>query len=179
MFHLGILNENREVSLFLMARFPAPASPNGDQFRRIWLTFYGDAFEDVNNDFVITPVNELHEIPDCLRHDYSVLQLIGASLHKLQLTYQPEKVVTKAKDDPDTFHSVESSIPAGLFRGLKERGEVTTLSLYFRARPVQVEALYALKVRLRDEKDFRPFEEYRDKNGEIRLVIKSSYIYQG
>ena len=173
------MNENREVSLSLMARFPTPAFPNGDQYQRIWLYFYGDAFENVDNDFVITPVNELHEIPDPLKHDPSVLQLIGTGLHKLQLTYQPEKVVTKAKDDPDAFHLVESSIPAGLFRGLVERGEPTTLSLYFRARTVQVEALHALKVRLRDEKDFRPFEEYRDKNGEIRLVIKSSYIYQG
>ena len=179
MFHMGIFNENREVSLYLMARFPAPASPNGEQFRRIWLTFYGDAFEDVNKDFVITPVNELHEIADPLKHDTSVLQLAGTVLHKLQLTYQPEKVVTKAKDDPDTFHLVESSIPVGLFKGLKERGEATTLTLYFRASTAQVEALHALKVRLRDEKDFKPFNEYRDKNGEIRLVIKSSYIYQG
>ena len=43
----------------------------------------------------------------------------------------------------------------------------------------QVEALRALKERLTVEKDFEPFEEYRDKNGEIRSVIKSSCIYQG
>ena len=176
---MGILNENREVSLFLMARFPTPDFPSGDQFQRFWLNFYGDAFVDVNNDFVITPVNELHEIADPLRDDTSVLQLTGAGLHKLQLTFQPKKVVTKAKDDPERFHLVESSIAAGLFRSLVERREATTLSLYFRARTVQVEALHALKVRLRDEKDFKPFKEYRDKNDEIRLVIKSSYIYQG
>ena len=81
--------------------------------------------------------------------------------------------MTKAKYDSDAFHLVESSIPAGLFRGLVEPGESTSLSLYLRARPVQVVALHALKVRLREEKDFRPFEEYRDKNGLIKLVIKS------
>ena len=108
-----------------------------------------------------------------------MVELIGTELHKLQLTYQPKKVVTKAKDNPDKFHLVKGLFPAGLFRGLVERGEATTLSLYFRAKPAQVEALGALKERLRVEKDFRPFEEYRDKNGEIRLVIKSSCIYQG
>ena len=108
-----------------------------------------------------------------------MVELIGTGLHKLQLTYQPENVVTKAKDKPDAFHLVKSSFPAGLFRGLVERGEATIPGLYFWAKPAQVEALGALKERLRVEKDFRPFEEYRDKNGGIRLVIKSSCIYQG
>ena len=70
---MGILNENREVSLSLMAGFPTPAYPNGAQYQRIWLFFYGDAFLTVDNAFVITPVNEIHEIPDHLRHDDSVL----------------------------------------------------------------------------------------------------------
>ena len=171
MVHLGVLNENREVSLSLTARFPTSASPSGDQFQRMWLNFYGDAFEDVDKDFVITPVNELHEIADPLRNHLTVFQLVGTELHKLQLTYKPEKVVTKGKDNPDAFNLAASSFPAALFRGLVGRDEATTLSLYFRAKPAHVEALYTLKERLRNEKDFRPFEEYRDKNGQIKSVI--------
>ncbi len=169
MIHVGVLNENREASLSLRAQFPK--DPSAENFQRVWFYFYGDAFQNLESDFMITPVNELHEIPDPLKAHESVVSLAGIGLHKLQLTYEPEKVVTKAKDDPDEFLA-ESSLPAYLFRSLVDREGPMTLSLYFRANPIQVEALDALKERLRVEKDVRPFEEYRDKNGLIRLVIQ-------
>ena len=45
--YMGVLNENREVSLFLRALFPKIPStndPSGDKSHFMGLNFYGDAF---------------------------------------------------------------------------------------------------------------------------------------
>ena len=173
MIQMGVLNENREVSLFLRAHFPKlDGGPGSDKFQRMGLYFYGDAFRKFDSDFVITPVNNPEEISGLLSDRESVTDAMGKDLHKLCLTYQPDKVVTKAKDDPEEFAMPESSRPAGIFKSLVERKGPVTLILYFRARSAQIDALHALKGRLQDEQDFVPFKEYRDKNGNIRLVIK-------
>lgn len=133
---MGVLNENREVSLFLRALFPKIPStndPSGDKSHFMGLNFYGDAFQNVDNDFVITPVYDFHTMPAPLKYHETAISLLGTNLYKLQLIYQPEKVVTKGKDDPLAFSPSSCSWPANAFRGLVRHGDPKTLNLYFRA----------------------------------------------
>ena len=98
----------------------------------------------------------------------SVLKaIIGKNLYKLQLTYEPQKVVTKAKDDPDEFSMPESLHAATLFRSLVKCESLTTITLYFCATGEDIDALNDIRDRLKQEKDNKPFNEYRDKNGKI------------
>lgn len=170
MFRLGIWTENRETSLFLGARFPRlPSDSNTTEepFQRIWYYFYGDAFEAVESDITITKVTEYEELPDIITDRMSVLEAGATGLYKLQLTYKPEKVVTKAKDGPDAFSMPESSHAAQLFRSLVECETLTTLTLYFDHDYAPVDAVNQLKDRLKYEKDVKPSVEYHNKNGKI------------
>ena len=174
MLRLGKLIENRETSLFLRARFPRFAS-DGEPFQRIGLHFYGDAFETFEGDIVMTKVNELEELPELLMDRVSVLNAAETNLYKLQLTYKPEKVVTKAKDGPDTFSMPESSRPYELFRSLVECETPRILTLYFepeREGYDAVQAVNEIRDRLKYEKDVMPSVEYRNKYGKIVLVTK-------
>lgn len=83
-------------------------------------------------------------------------------MHKLQLTYKPEKVVTKAKNDPESFAMPESSHAAHLFQSLVEREGPTTLDVYARITPENMKALHAIRDCLEQEKDVKPFNKYRD-----------------
>ena len=59
--YIGVLNENREVSLFLRAlipKIPSTNDPSGGNSHFMGLNLYGDAFANVDNDFVITPVKD-------------------------------------------------------------------------------------------------------------------------
>ena len=179
MIRLGTLTENRETSLFLCARFPRLASdsnPSGEPFQRLWLNFYGDAFETFESDFVIAKVNEYKELPDKLTDRESVINALETGLYKLQLTYKPGKVVTKAVDGPDAFSMPESSHSAQLFRSLVECEMPTTLTLYFDHDPAPGDLVIDLMNKLRDrlqyEKDAEPSVEYRNKKGKIVLVIE-------
>ena len=174
MLSLGKLVENRETSLFLRARFPRFAS-DGEPFSRIGFHFYGDAFETFESDIVMTKVNGLEELPDLLMDHNSVLNAAETNLYKLQLTYKPEKVVTKAKDGPDTFSMPESSRPYQLFKSLIECETPTTLTLYFKPDREGHDAVHAvngIRARLKYEKDVMPSVEYRNKYGKIVLVIQ-------
>ncbi len=170
MIKFARVHENRETSLSLLARFPKAASgnnPMNKEFQRVRFNFYGDAFETFKSDFVISEVKELKELPSILADRKSVLSGVAQDLHKIHLKYQPEKVVTKAKNDPESFAMPESSDLAHLFKSLVERGGPMTLDLYARITPGGVEALHAVRDRLEKEKDVQPFNEYRDKNGKI------------
>ena len=130
--------------------------------------FYGNAFQSFEHDFEITFVTELSDLHKILADRVSVLKaIIGKNLYKLQMTYKPQEVVTKAKDDPDAFSMPESSHAARLFRYLVERESPTTITLYFCATYEDVDALNYIRYRLRQEKDIKPFNEYRNKNGNI------------
>ena len=134
--HMGVLNEKREVSLFLRALFPKIPSTNdtsGGKFQHMNFNFYGDAFQNIDKDFVITPVNDFHELPAPLKNHQTVIRLTEKSLHKLQSIYQPEKVMTKGKDDPFAIFPSSCSWPATAFRGLVRHGDPKALNLYFRA----------------------------------------------
>ena len=164
----------------LGARFPRFGSDNDatvEEFQRIWFHLNGDAFETFESDFVITEVNEYKELPDILTDRMSVLKAIGHNLHKLQLTYKPDKVVTKGKDDPDDFLMPESSQAAQLFRYLVEGDTPKTLTLYLIADPATLYTLNAIRDRLEQEMIVKPSVEYRNKNGKIVLVIEV-LIYQ-
>ena len=126
---------------------------------------------------MITAVNEYEELPDILTDHEPVLFAVGKGLHKLQLTYKPEKVVTKGKDDPDDFLMAESSHAAELFKYLVEGETPKTLTIYFRAVPGDLWTLNAIRDRLKYEKDVKPFVEYCNKNGKIVLVIEV-LVYQ-
>ena len=180
MIQLKRWTENRETCLILVARFPRFGSDNDatvEEFQRIWFHFYGDSFETFESDFVITEVDEHKELPDILTDCVSVHNAIGRNLHKLQLTYKPDKVVTKAKDDPDDFLMPESSHAAGLFRYLVEGKATRSLTLYFLANPATLYTLNAIRDRLEYEMIVKPSVEYRNKNGKIVLVIEiPSYL---
>ncbi|KAK0514239.1 hypothetical protein JMJ35_002856 [Cladonia borealis] len=174
LIQLNRLTENRETSLSLCAHFPRFRYATEEQFqRRIWFQFYGDAFENFESDFVITKVNGYKELPDVLTYHISVVCALGKDLHKLQWTYKPEKVVTKAKDDPYDFLIPESSYEAQLFRDLVEGETPKTLTLYFLADPATLHALNAIRDRLEYEMIVKPSVEYRNKNGKI--VRQRSY----
>ena len=178
------LHENRETSLSLLARFPkasTPYNPMMEKFHRIWFNFYGDAFENFERDFVISKVMDVSELPSMLTKLESVVKDVGRNLHKIQLRYQPEKVVTKHKNDLDwldpaanqgadavfAFELPASRSPAALFRSLVEGKDPMNLDVYAQLKPTAVEALHEIKNRLEQEKGVAPFNEYRDKNGKI------------
>ena len=165
------MTQNRETSIALHACFPKFASRNNaarEQFQRIGFYFYGNAFKSFKSDFEITYVTELSDLHEILADRVSVLKaIIGKTLYKLQMTYKPQKVVTKAKDDPDAFSMPESSHAARLFRYLVECETLTTITLYFCATHEDIDALNDIRDRLKQEKDIKPFNEYRDKNGKI------------
>ena len=126
---------------------------------------------------MITEVNEVEELPHILTARGSVLEAVGNNLHKLQLTYKPEKVVTKGKDDPDDFLKPGVSWSAEMFRYLVEGETPKTLTLYFIADPATLHALNAIRDRLEYEMIVKPSVEYRNKNGKIVLVIEV-LVYQ-
>ena len=180
----GRLHENRETSLFLLARFPKTAlgnNPMSEEFHRIWLNFYGDAFENFERDFVISQVMDVSELPSTLTKLESVVKAVGRNLYKIQLRYQPEKVVTKHKNDLDwsdpaanrgadavfRFELPASRNLAALFRSLVKGKDPMTLDVYTQLKPWAVESLHEIKNRLEQEKGVAPFNEYRDKNGNI------------
>ena len=168
---LGSLIQNRETSLALHAAFLKFASgnnPGREQFQRMVFYFYGNAFRTLESDFEITFVTELGDLHEILADRVSVLKaIIGKNLYKLQLTYKPQKVVTKAKDAPDEFSTPESSHAARLFRYLVKCESLTTITLYFCATGEDIDALHDIRERLKYEKDVTPFNEYRDEKGKI------------
>ena len=62
---------------------------------------------------------------------------------------------------------LESSHTAHLFKSLVEREGPATLDVYVRTTPENVKALHVIRDRLKQEKDVKPFNDYRDKNGKI------------
>lgn len=130
--------------------------------------FYGNAFRMLESDFEITFVTELGDLHEILADRVSMLKaMIGKNLYKLQLTYKPQKVVTKAIDNPDEFSMPESSHAAGLFRYLVKCESLTTITLYFCATGEDIDALHDIRERLKYEKDLMIFNEYRSKRGNI------------
>lgn len=147
---------------------PASADqPNRNKFQRIWLNFFGDAFENIESDVVISKVEDVKELPDLLAKSETVITSVGKTLHKLCFRYQTNKVVAKAKNAPESFALEESSHAARQFRYLVDQEGTMSFDLYIRARSDDVEMIGAIKDRLKLEKDIKPFPEYRDKNGKI------------
>ena len=165
------MTQNRETSIALRACFPKFASSNTattEQFHRVGFHFYGNAFQSFESDFEINSVTELSDLHEMLAERVSVLKaMTGKNLYKLQMTYKPQEVITKAKDDPDVFSMRETSHAARLFSYLVECETPTTITLYFCATHEDIDALVDIRDRLKQEKDIKPFNEYRDKNGKI------------
>ena len=166
------ITENRETYLYLHARFPrSPADdhPNSQKFQYMGFRFYGDAFQSFDRDFLLTPVTEADKLPVILKDDQLIIAAMAekGDVHKLDLTYQPNKVVTRSKDDPDGFSKPESSYAARLLRHLVEGETPKTLTLCFRAQGNRLKDLNDLKDRLEHERDILPFQEYRNSKGQI------------
>ena len=170
------VTENYESHLYVQARFPrspSESSLNPQQFQYMGFRFYGDAFQSFDRDFLLTQITDTANLPDILKADTSVVEMIEqkGGIFKLELTYQPDKVITRSKDDPEEFSMPESSHSAQLLRGLVETEGPKTLTLCFRANEKKIEALNNLKDRLMHEQDIMPFQQYRGAKGEIMLVI--------
>ena len=147
---------------------PATADqPNRKNFQRMWLNFFGDAFENIESDVVISKVEDVKQLLDLLAKREAVITTVGTNLHKLCFRYQTNKVVAKAKNAPESFTFEESSYAARQFRYLVDQEGTMSFDLYIRATRDEVKALEAIKGRLKLQKDFVPFPEYRDKNGKI------------
>ena len=166
------VTENYETYLCVQGRFPS--SKNAQQFQYMGFRFYGDAFQSFDRDFLLTRVTEVEKLPDILKGDTQAITGITekGDLCKLELTFQPDKVVTKDKDDPEEFSMSESSHAAKLLRDLVEGEGPKTLTLCFRANDTRLRDLEDLKDRLLHEQTVLPFQEYRDSNGKIVLVIE-------
>ena len=136
--------------------------------------FYGDAFQSFDRDFLLTQITEAEKLPDILKGDTQAVTAMTekGDLCKLELTYQPDKVVTKDKDDAEEFTMPESSHAAQLIRCPVEGEGPKKLTLCFRANEARFRDLKDLRDRLLHEQTVLPFQEYRDSKGKIVLVIE-------
>ena len=171
------VTENYESYLHVLARFPRSMSesrPDPQQFQYMGFRFYGDAFQSFDRDFLLTQITDTANLPDILKADTSMVEVIErkGDIFKLELTYQPDKVITRSKDDPEEFSMPESIHSAQLLRSLVGTKGPRILALYFRAHDKKIEALKNLKDRLMYEQYIMPFQEYRDTKGQIVLVIE-------
>ena len=174
MISIESVTENHETYLNVLARFPSSRSPPENrpdvkQFQYMGFRFYGDAFQSFDRDFVVTPITEAEKLPDILKGDTQTVAAMveKGDLHKLELTYQPDRVVTRDKDDPEMFSNPESHHAAKLLRYLVEGEKTKTLTIFFRAGAPRLGYLDGLRNRLLHEQKILPFQEYRDSNGKI------------
>lgn len=173
------VTENYETYLCVLARFPSSRSLSeyhfdARPFQYMGFRFYGDAFQSFDRDFLFMRITEAEKLPDILQGDTQAVAAIAekGDLCKLELTYQPDKVVTMDKDDPEEFSVPESSHAAKLLRYLVEGEKPKTLTLCFRANETRIGKVINLRDRLLHEQNVLPFQEYRDSHGKIVLVIE-------
>ena len=172
MVYVEGVTENRETYLYVVGRFPrspTESRPSPQQFQYMGFRFYGDSFHSFDRDFLLTPITEAEKLPDILKDDQPMIAAMAekGDLYKLDLTYQPKKVVTRFKDDPEEFSMPESSYPAQLLRHLVEGETPKTLTLCFRAKAPRIRDLNDIRDRLKHERDILPFQEYRNSKGQI------------
>ena len=119
------VTKNYESYLYLLARFPTSPSESRldpQQSQYMGFSFDGDAFQSFNRELLLV------RVPEADRSAVEATEHKG-SIFKLELTYQPDKVTTRSKDNSEEFSMPKSSYGAQLLSYLVEIGGPRTLTL--------------------------------------------------
>ena len=107
---------NRISTFQHVSQIPLTESPRSPQFQYLGFCSDGDAFQSFNPDFLLARVPEAEKLPNTLKADTSAVEVTEHkdSIFKLELTYQPDKVIIRSKADREEFSMPKSSYAAQL-----------------------------------------------------------------